>query len=161
MAPIRLPSPIEEPFAVQKPSKQNGNAKQLVGQVQDVVHKETFDVKETELHAPKKSKNVNFEDFYGLRPTRVDRRFDVTLSDHSYLPKVSCIETNSSAFEANHSFRSKTHVPTGSSQPQPMHLEHTRAANWAMSSVSQPLAQALALTSSPLLTSSQISKPWL
>lgn len=68
--------------------KLNGGAEKFVDQVNDNTHKQTFEVKEIELHSEKKSKNVNFEAFYGIRPTRVDRRFDVTLSDHSYLPKV-------------------------------------------------------------------------
>ena len=32
--------------------------------------------------------HVNFDEFYGIKPTNIDRRFDLTLSDLSYLPKV-------------------------------------------------------------------------
>ncbi|KAF2819835.1 hypothetical protein CC86DRAFT_412757 [Ophiobolus disseminans] len=81
MAPIRLPSPIEDLSSVRSAEKLDSNKG-------DVVHKQKFDIKESELHAAKKSRNVNFEAFYGIEPTRIDRRFDVTLSDHSYLPKI-------------------------------------------------------------------------
>ena len=41
-----------------------------------------------ELHSDRKEFGVEFEDFYGFKPSRVDRRFNMTLSDMSYMPKV-------------------------------------------------------------------------
>jgi hypothetical protein len=93
MAPMRLPSPIEESFTIKAPVKLNDTTKKVVDQLHDVVQNDTFDVKQSELQATKKTNIVDFEAFYGIKPTRIDRRFNVTLSDHSYLPKVSGIPT--------------------------------------------------------------------
>ena len=41
-----------------------------------------------EFHSARGSLHVEFEDFYGIPPSVVDRRFDISLSDSSYLPKV-------------------------------------------------------------------------
>ncbi|KAG9568102.1 hypothetical protein KCU71_g1977, partial [Aureobasidium melanogenum] len=45
-------------------------------------------LKEQELHSNSNLVHVEFEDFYGIEPSVVDRRFDQRLSDLSYLPKV-------------------------------------------------------------------------
>ena len=42
----------------------------------------------TELHSSQKEFGVEFEKFYGFKPSRVDRRFNMTLSDMTYMPKV-------------------------------------------------------------------------
>ena len=42
-----------------------------------------------EIHAEQKSFSVDFENFFGYRPNVVDRKFWLTLSDLSYLPKAS------------------------------------------------------------------------
>ena len=44
--------------------------------------------KEREIHNNPGEIHVEFETFYGIEPSRVDRRFDLRLSDLSYLPKV-------------------------------------------------------------------------
>lgn len=44
--------------------------------------------KERELHNHPNKVHVEFEQFYGIAPTHVDRRFELRLSDLSYLPKV-------------------------------------------------------------------------
>jgi hypothetical protein len=44
--------------------------------------------KDRELHNHPKKVHVEFEKFYGIAPTHVDRRFDLRLSNLSYLPKV-------------------------------------------------------------------------
>jgi len=46
------------------------------------------EIKNKEIHNNPKLVHVDFKDFYGIQPTNVDRRFDLTLSDLSYLPKV-------------------------------------------------------------------------
>ena len=43
---------------------------------------------EDEMHTGVRKIGVNFEGFYGFKPSRVDSRFTITLSDLSYLPKV-------------------------------------------------------------------------
>lgn len=48
----------------------------------------TNDVKTTELYSDLKNFDVDFKRFYGIEPTQVDRRFVATLSDLTYLPKV-------------------------------------------------------------------------
>lgn len=45
--------------------------------------------KDEELHSNLNLVHVEFSDFYGIEPSVVDRRFDLRLSDLSYLPKVS------------------------------------------------------------------------
>ena len=45
--------------------------------------------REKELHSGLKRLNIDFERFYGIKPSKVDRRFVITLSDLTYLPKVS------------------------------------------------------------------------
>ena len=44
---------------------------------------------QNEMHSRLKKLSINFERFYGIKPSRMDRRFIITLSDMSYLPKVS------------------------------------------------------------------------
>ena len=44
--------------------------------------------KEREIHNNPREIHVEFEEFYGIEPSRVDRRFDLRLSDLSYIPKV-------------------------------------------------------------------------
>lgn len=44
--------------------------------------------KDRELHNHRNKVHVEFENFYGIVPTHVDRRFDLRLSDLSYIPKV-------------------------------------------------------------------------
>lgn len=44
--------------------------------------------KESELHSSRHNVHVEFEKFYGTEPRLVDRRFDLSLSDLTYLPKV-------------------------------------------------------------------------
>ena len=46
------------------------------------------EVNERQLHSNRHKTHVDFERFYGVEPARVDRNFDLTLSDFSYLPKV-------------------------------------------------------------------------
>ena len=41
-----------------------------------------------QLHSIRHKVHVDFERFYGVEPARVDRDFDLTLSDFSFLPKV-------------------------------------------------------------------------
>ncbi|KAF2009734.1 hypothetical protein BU24DRAFT_358557 [Aaosphaeria arxii CBS 175.79] len=113
MAPIRLPSPIEESLPTINPKKLYGNNNNGVDKVRDAVHKDTFEVKENELHATKKSRNVTFENFYGHKPTRVDRRFDVTLSDHSYLPKIENPRADWVVTAATNAFRAYQHGDLG------------------------------------------------
>ena len=43
---------------------------------------------QNEIHSDRKELNVEFEGFYGIKPSKVDRRFKVSLSDMSYMPKV-------------------------------------------------------------------------
>ena len=43
---------------------------------------------ERELHSNRHNVHVEFEKFYGTEPRHVDRRFDLSLSDLTYLPKV-------------------------------------------------------------------------
>ena len=45
-------------------------------------------VKERELHSNRHKVHVEFEKFYGTEPRHVDRRFELGLSDLTYLPKV-------------------------------------------------------------------------
>ena len=45
-------------------------------------------VMERELHSSRHNFHVEFEKFYGTEPRHVDRRFDLSLSDLTYLPKV-------------------------------------------------------------------------
>jgi hypothetical protein len=45
-------------------------------------------VKNTELDGQTRMLDVEFTQFYGVEPSRVDRRFTLTLSEQSYLPKV-------------------------------------------------------------------------
>jgi hypothetical protein len=45
--------------------------------------------KNNELHSNSSLVHVEFSEFYGIEPSVVDRRFDIRLSDLSYLPKVS------------------------------------------------------------------------
>ncbi|MCJ1247109.1 hypothetical protein MMC30_004320 [Trapelia coarctata] len=47
----------------------------------------TDDVKTKELYSDLKNFDVDFKRFYGIEPTRVDRRFVATLSKLTYLPK--------------------------------------------------------------------------
>ena len=49
----------------------------------------TTDSTEAEMHSMEKESHVEFEAFYGIKPKRVDRGFLVSLSEQSYLPKVS------------------------------------------------------------------------
>ncbi|KAL8786294.1 MAG: hypothetical protein Q9213_002889 [Squamulea squamosa] len=42
---------------------------------------------DTEMHSAVRKYHVEFEDLYGIKPHRVDRRFSVNLSEQSYLPK--------------------------------------------------------------------------
>ncbi len=46
------------------------------------------DAKQNELHNYQHEVHIEFEKFYGMKPTHVDRRFDLTLSDLTYLPRV-------------------------------------------------------------------------
>ena len=46
------------------------------------------EVKQRELHSNRRIVHVDFERFYGIEPTRVDREFDLVLSDLTYLSKV-------------------------------------------------------------------------
>ncbi|KFY93014.1 hypothetical protein V500_03958 [Pseudogymnoascus sp. VKM F-4518 (FW-2643)] len=46
------------------------------------------DEKSKEMHNNTNRVPVDFTKFYGIKPTNVDRRFDLILSDLSYLPKV-------------------------------------------------------------------------
>ena len=50
---------------------------------------DTTDSTEAEMHSIEKESHVEFEAFYGIKPKRVDRGFLVSLSEQSYLPKVS------------------------------------------------------------------------
>lgn len=43
---------------------------------------------ERELHSSRHKVHVEFEKFYGTEPRHVDRRFELSLSDLTYLPKV-------------------------------------------------------------------------
>ena len=45
-------------------------------------------VKNTELDSQARVFVVEFKEFYRFEPSRVDRRFTLTLSAQSYLPKV-------------------------------------------------------------------------
>lgn len=63
------------------------------------------DAKERELHSNLRKIHVEFEKFYGVEPTYVDRRFDIVLSDLSYLPKVCspfCFPTSCAVSFQNH-----------------------------------------------------------
>ena len=53
--------------------------------------------KDRELHNHPNTVHVEFENFYGFTPTHVDRRFDLRLSDLSYLPKVCSLALSLSA----------------------------------------------------------------
>ena len=44
--------------------------------------------KERGLHSSRHNVHVEFEKFYGTEPKHVDRRFDLSLSDLTYVPKV-------------------------------------------------------------------------
>ena len=44
--------------------------------------------KEMELHSPPCSLRVEFQGFYGYPPSAIDRRFNISLSNSSYVPKV-------------------------------------------------------------------------
>ena len=46
------------------------------------------EVKQRELHNNRHMVHVDFERFFGIEPARVDRTFDLTISDFTYLPKV-------------------------------------------------------------------------
>lgn len=46
------------------------------------------DVTKTELYTDLRKFDVDFKRFYGIEPAHVDRRFVITLSELSYLPKV-------------------------------------------------------------------------
>ncbi len=46
------------------------------------------DAKQNELHNYQHKVHIEFEKFYGIKPTHVDREFDLMLSDLTYLPKV-------------------------------------------------------------------------
>ena len=48
----------------------------------------THDMINKEMHIDVKKFDVDFKKFYGIQPQYVDRKFAVTLSDLSYLPKV-------------------------------------------------------------------------
>ena len=48
----------------------------------------SIDTLDREIHSHLNKLNVEFQNFYGIQPTRVDRRFPVNLSDLTYLPKV-------------------------------------------------------------------------
>jgi len=50
--------------------------------------KNVHDIKNKEIHNNPNLVHVDFSEFYGIEPTHVDRRFDLKLSDLSYLPKV-------------------------------------------------------------------------
>lgn len=41
-----------------------------------------------EMHTALQKNNIEFRDFFGIEPSRVDRRFSIKLSEFSYLPKV-------------------------------------------------------------------------
>jgi hypothetical protein len=49
---------------------------------------DSYGAKDDEIHTHKNRVHVDFTEFYGIEPTQVDRRFDLTLSDLSYLPNV-------------------------------------------------------------------------
>jgi hypothetical protein len=63
------------------------------------------DAKESELYSKVRQVDVDFKRFFGVGPARVDRRFTLTLSEQTYLPKVilnpvamsSCTTTRSHA----------------------------------------------------------------
>ena len=46
------------------------------------------EVKQKELHSNRQIVQVDFERFFGIEPARLDRTFDSTISDSTYLPKV-------------------------------------------------------------------------
>ena len=46
------------------------------------------DIKKKEIYSQMKKIKVDFKRFYGIEPIRVNRHFVITLSAHSYLPKV-------------------------------------------------------------------------
>lgn len=46
------------------------------------------DLRNKEMNNNPNRIHVNFDEFYGIKPTNIDRRFDLVLSDLSYLPKV-------------------------------------------------------------------------
>ena len=47
-----------------------------------------LEAKQREIHCNRHRVHVDFKRFYGIEPAHVDRNFDLTLSDLSYLPKV-------------------------------------------------------------------------
>ncbi|KAJ1329822.1 hypothetical protein MN608_06558 [Microdochium nivale] len=42
----------------------------------------------SEIHTYVRTLDVNFERFFGTKPTRVDEAFTISLTEQSYLPKV-------------------------------------------------------------------------
>ena len=46
------------------------------------------DIAKTELYTESRKFDVDFKRFYGIEPKHVDRRFVISLSGLSYLPKV-------------------------------------------------------------------------
>ncbi len=48
----------------------------------------TQHAKQNELYNYLHKVHIEFEKFYGIKPMHVDRRFDLMLSDLTYLPKV-------------------------------------------------------------------------
>ena len=46
------------------------------------------ELKQREPHSNRRKVHIDFENFYGIESTRVDRTFELTLSDTPYLPKV-------------------------------------------------------------------------
>jgi hypothetical protein len=79
----------------------------------------TKSVKNAEPDCQARKLDVEFKQFYGVEPSRVDRRFTLTLSEQSYLPKViySLLEEHDAAEiigpSCSRSSRSITPGPTG------------------------------------------------
>lgn len=43
---------------------------------------------DAEMRSTLHTLHVEFQDFFGVQPKRLDRRFVLNLSEHTYLPKV-------------------------------------------------------------------------
>jgi hypothetical protein len=56
----------------------------------DAIENDTVqeNIAKTELYTELRKFDVNFKRFYGIEPKHVDRRFMISLSELSYLPKV-------------------------------------------------------------------------